>query len=344
MIAPALSISLPRQLLLDPDCYAMFGPPGSILGKSGRNPDHGSVVRPCSEHRGDSSRLRSNGGSILNIDEQPTPEQMQAKKQKRRKRRVVVYGSIFLTLWVVWGWIPWEYDFIPRKAPNPNPAVDPDTKRLFSPGVKILVVTAHPDDSAFYIGGILTQLGRSGAEIHQILCTDGDKAYYGPFADPESNRRIRRDEALEECSTWHGKDVLFLGRPDGRLRADDQLVARIRKEIDLVQPEYVFCFDGDYPPRLSHQDHRRSGDATERAVKGAPSVRWLMKFSTIAANWTCNIDKEWEDQKKLLQIHKSQFHGERLERVTSMVEDSAIEDAARINATYAEGFRCLRLR
>lgn len=248
----------------------------------------------------------------------------------------VLYG-VFL-------WIPWEYDFIPRSIPNPNPPVDPDRAHLFSRGSKVLVITAHPDDSAFYIGGFLTKLGRSGAEIHQVICTDGDKAYYGPFSDSEENRQVRREEALEELRTWGGKDIWFLARPDGRLRADDALVERLRREIERVQPEYVVAFDGDFPPRLSHQDHRRAGDAAEKAAQGTKSVRWLLKFSTIAPNYVEDISEVWEDQRKLLAIHRSQFHGERLDRVTNMVESSAVDDGERIDRTYGEGFRCIKLK
>src|SRR5689334_23147285 len=111
---------------------------------------------------------------------EPTSPDPAARKRRRRKakRRLIVYGSLVALVWGFWVWQPYEYDFIPRRLPNPNPPVDPDSKHLFSPGAKVLVVTAHPDDSAFYIGGFLTQLGKSGAEIHQIICTDGDKAYY----------------------------------------------------------------------------------------------------------------------------------------------------------------------
>lgn len=280
----------------------------------------------------------------MSIRKDLSPEEKLERRRRNRKRRLIAYGSLALLAYGFWVWVPWEYDFIPRTLPSPNTPVDPDTKHLFSKGTKVLIVTAHPDDSAFYIGGLLTQLGKSGAEIHQIICTDGDKAYYWIFANPESNRRIRRDEALEELHTWKGQDVLFLGLPDGRLRANDELIKRIRKRIDEVQPEYVLCFDGDYPPRLSHQDHRRSGNAAQAAIKGATSVRWLMKFSTIAPNWTCDITHEWEAQKNLLRIHKSQFHGDHLQRVTDMVESSALDDGQRVNGTYGEGFRCIKLR
>jgi len=272
-----------------------------------------------------------------------TPEEQLARRRKHRKQRFIVYGSLLTAIYAFWIWQPYELDLFPH-MPHPNPAVDPDTRHLFSKGTKVLVVTAHPDDSAFYIGGFLTQLGRSGAEVHQIICTGGDKGYYWIFADPAENRAIRRNEALEELHSWGGQDVLFLGRPDGRLRADDALVKRIRQRIDEVHAEYVICFDGDYPPRLSHQDHRRSGEASEEAAKGAPSVRWLMKFSTHAPNWICDISNDWDAQQKLLRIHKSQFHGERLEHITNMVESLAVEDGERINATYGEGFRCVKVR
>ena len=80
------------------------------------------------------------------------------------------------------------------------------------------------------------------------------------------------------------------------------------------------------------------------AVEQAPSVKWLMRFSTIAANYVVDISDYWDQKKELLKVHKSQFHDERLERVTNMVEDSAINDAEMIGATYGEGFRCEKLK
>lgn len=265
-----------------------------------------------------------------------------ARRKRNFRRRVIAYGSILGLAYAFFLWVPWEYDFIARTPPSPNPSVDPDRAKLFSPAAKVLLITAHPDDSAFYLGGFLTKLGKSGAQIHQVICTDGDKAYYGPFADGEKNRNIRRAEALEELRAWGGKDIWFLARPDGRLRADESLVARIRKEIDRVRPDYVIAFDGDFPPRMSHQDHRRAGDAAEKAVKGT-GVQWLMKFSTIAPNYVEDISDNWEDQRKLLAIHRSQFFGSHLERVENMVESSAVSDGERIEKTYGEGFRCLRI-
>jgi LmbE family N-acetylglucosaminyl deacetylase len=265
-------------------------------------------------------------------------------KRRRRRRRILVYGTLAALLWGFWVYQPWEYDFIPRRLPHPNPKVDPDSARLFSPGTKVLVITAHPDDSEFYIGGTLSKLRDSGAEIWQVIITDGDKAYYGPLTNVAENRRIRHEEALAATRIWRGKNLVFLGYLDGRLKSSDRLVDRLRVEIQKFQPEYVLAFDFDYPPRMSHGDHRQAGQAVALAVEQATSVRWLMRFSTIAANYVVDISDYWDQKKELLKVHKSQFHDERLERVTNMVEDNAINDGEMIGATYGEGFRCTRLK
>jgi len=258
---------------------------------------------------------------------------------KRRNRRLVVYGGLLGLFIGLYKWQPWEFDLVQRLPADPGPRVDPDAAKLFSPGTKILLVTAHPDDSEFYIGGTLKKLSRT-AEIHQIICTDGDKGYY-PFEDYEANRRVRRAEALEAARAWNGKTLRFLARPDGRLRADDGLVSAIQTEIERLRPDYVLAFDGVYPPRMSHQDHRRAGDATVLAAQRA-KVPWILKFSTGAPNFFVDITDQWDDKRAYLAIHKSQFFGERLDRVANMVAHSAEVDGERSGVTLAEGFRCLR--
>ena len=253
-----------------------------------------------------------------------------------------MYGGLAAALWGFYVWVPWNIDIIPRRPPNPNPPVDPDSAFLFSGQAKILVVTAHPDDSAFYIGGMLTKLSQSDTEIHQVICTDGDKGYY-PFEDWQWNRRVRRQEALEEARKWGGVDILFLGRPDGRLRINPQVIESIQKTIERVKPDYLFCFDGEYPPRMSHQDHRRSGEASMEAAKRSGLHMWVLQYSTIAPNFIVDITNEWEAQQELLRIHRSQFHDRRLTMITGMVGEHAQEEGQLAGYAFGEGFRCVRL-
>jgi len=262
---------------------------------------------------------------------------------KSTRTRLIVYGSLAAGLWGLYVWVPWNIDIIPPRPPNPNPPVDPDSALLFSGQAKILIVTAHPDDSAFYIGGLLTKLAAAQPQIHQVICTDGDKGYY-PFEDWQRNRRVRRQEALHEARTWGGVDILFLGEPDGRLRSNDRVVEGIKRTLERTQPDYLICFDPDFPRRMSHQDHRRAGEAALEAGLQTQIPKWILMFATRAPNYVLDISNEWPAQQHLLEIHASQFHDHRLEMIRGMVGQRQSEEG-RLNGYFmAEGFRCLSVR
>jgi len=240
-------------------------------------------------------------------------------------------------------WQPLRYDLISPTPPRPHPWTDPDSERLFRPGTRVTVVTAHPDDSEFYIAGLLTRLARSGARLSLIVATDGDKGYY-PFGDPGALRAIRRREQDEAARRWKASEVVYLGYPDGRLRHTRELVARIAGALRRLRPEYVLVLDAAYPPRLSHRDHRRAGAAAEEAARQTETTAWLLRFSTTAPNFAFDVTDLWEERMALLGVHASQFHGARLRRVTGIITRNAGRDGRLLGVRHAEGLRCMRLR
>jgi LmbE family N-acetylglucosaminyl deacetylase len=272
-----------------------------------------------------------------------TEEQYLQRKRKHRNRRIVVYGSLVAVFYAAFLWIPWNLDIVEKKPAQPLPAVDPDSAKLFAKGTRILLVTAHPDDSEFYIGGTLLKLSKS-ANVDQVICTDGDKSFYWIFTNVEENRRVRHQEATQANQTWKGHSLTFLGYPDGRLRDNDELENRILAKIREIQPDYIMSFDPEYPPRVSHSDHRRAGEATLAAARKAGIGQWLMMFSTNAPNYISDVTEVWDARLKLLGIHKSQWTGQRLERVSNMISEHAIDEAGLAkDAQYGEGFRCVRI-
>ncbi len=286
----------------------------------------------------DRSDVRSEGGSPAD-----SPEGTLCRGLSRKaKLRLAVYGTIVALAWGFWVWQPWEFDFFPRPAPTLSLHVDPDRSRLFEAGTRIVVVTAHPDDSEFYVGATLLRLARAGAFMYHVVVTDGDKGYY-PWEDAARNRRIRREEQRRASAAWGAREVVFLGYPDGRLQASPSVVTAIARELERLRPEYVLTFDSLYPPRLSHRDHRRAGEAVERAIAVVGGAKWLFRFSTRAPNFVVDITNDWEGKRRLLAIHASQFHGERLERVENLVSSFAEADGERIGTSLGEGFRCARL-
>ncbi len=267
-----------------------------------------------------------------------------------KAKRRVKWGLGTLGVWGaglvgLYQYQPWRYDFVPRTLPNPNPPVDPDSSRLFAKGTRVTLITAHPDDAEFYLGGTLTKLKESGAVLSLVVCTDGDKAYYRGLwgEDAVRNRRVRRAEQTEAAKRWGATDVVYLGFPDARLPSEGPVVTRLVEQLQRLQPEYILGFDSQYPPRRSHGDHRRAGEATDAAVRQAGVGRWLLKYSTIAPNYVVDITGKWEAKKDLLRVHASQFKPERFAFIEGLVGGIARRDGQRIGVEMGEGLRAVKL-
>lgn len=264
------------------------------------------------------------------------------RMNKANRQRVYIYGGLVAGMSAGYFFQPVRIDLIPRRVPANRPAVDPDSSTLFHEGTRVVLVTAHPDDAEYYLGGTLLKLAQAKAKVWLVVCTDGDKAYYF-WADMSSLRRTRRVEQAKAGKEWGALGVEFLGFPDGRLHANADVVSRLSQKLQELKPDYVLGFDGEYPPRASHGDHRAAGDATFKAAK-ASGAKWLLLYSTIAPDYSIDVSNQWEERLKLLAIHESQFSGEKLKRVQDSITSDAMEAAGEGNASYVEPVRCIKLR
>jgi LmbE family N-acetylglucosaminyl deacetylase len=257
------------------------------------------------------------------------------------KRVAAIAGLTTLGLVAFYRWQPQRYQFRERPTPDDNPAIDPASEFLFSEDSSIVVVIAHPDDAEFYLGGTLARLKEYGARIALIVTTDGDKGYY-PMVNAEKNRSLRKREQVESALLYGCEEVIFLGGRDGRLKKDSNLVRQIRDFIESFGAQYVFSFDPLYPPKVQHSDHLRTGEATAEAVKDLEDVEWLVQFSTSAANFAVDITDSWSEKRRLLAVHKSQFHGRKQRFIEDMLRNRAAQDGALAGVPLAEAFRVVR--
>ena len=255
--------------------------------------------------------------------------------------------SLFLVLFFVGGgaywWNPQRIHF---RKPNPDnfPKVDPDSSSLFSAGHRVTIVVGHPDDAEFFISGALLKLHDAGAILTLIVVTDGDKSFYPPFmTNAEENRRVRRLEQTQ-ASSHYGAKVIFMGGPDGRYNPDEPFLrAKLLATIHSEHPDYIIAFDPEYLPTIQHRDHENSGRA---AIELAPetSAKWILLFATTAKNYFVDTSKYWDKRSELVAIHKSQFYGEKLERVRGMLYEKEMSDGEESNLELAEGFRAIKLK
>src|SRR2546428_12457917 len=60
-------------------------------------------------------------------------------------------------------------------GPGPPPRFQGTLGAMSTPVQRVLVVTAHPDDSEFGAGGTVAKLVREGKEVTYLIVTDGSK-------------------------------------------------------------------------------------------------------------------------------------------------------------------------
>jgi LmbE family N-acetylglucosaminyl deacetylase len=195
------------------------------------------------------------------------------------------------------------------------------------PAGRVLVVTAHPDDSDFAAGGTLAGWAAEGAEIALCVCTSGESGD-GPVAG-EQLGALRRDEQRAAAAVLGIGAVSFLGYPDGRVEADLALRRDITRVIRQERPQRVLthCPDPNWSRiQTAHPDHLAVGRATAAAVypdarnPGAhPELHaeglapwtvpelWLMTPPPAAENRAVDVTDEVEAKFRALAEHRSQI-------------------------------------
>ena len=126
---------------------------------------------------------------------------------------------------------------------------------------RVMVVTAHPDDSEFGAAGTVAKLVKSGAEVTYVIVTNGNKGSGDRAMTPERLVRIRAEEQRQAARTLGVERVEFLGYEDGEVEDTRDLRRDVSREIRRGRPDLVICQSPDrsYNLGASHRDHRVVG-------------------------------------------------------------------------------------
>jgi LmbE family N-acetylglucosaminyl deacetylase len=79
---------------------------------------------------------------------------------------------------------------------------------------RVLVITAHPDDSEFGAGGTIAKLVHEGMHVSYCIVTNGNKGSGDRSMTPERLARIREEEQRNAARVLGVETVDFLGFPD----------------------------------------------------------------------------------------------------------------------------------
>ena len=123
---------------------------------------------------------------------------------------------------------------------------------------RVMVVTAHPDDSEFGAGGTIARLVKEGCEVTYVIVTNGNKGSGDRAMTSARLAVIREEEQRNAARTLGVARVEFLGYPDCEVEDTRELRRDVTREIRRWRPDLVISMNPHRTYNLggSHRDHR----------------------------------------------------------------------------------------
>ncbi len=228
----------------------------------------------------------------------------------------------------------------------------------------VLGIAAHPDDLDFGAAGTMAKFAQQGASVHYLIITDGSKGSSDPSVSAEELVKIREAEQKDAVKVIGGKDVYFLGYPDGELEITIQLKRDVVKVIRTVKPDIVVTTDPSmlYSAErgfINHPDHRAAGQTALDAV--FPLARDHLTFPELFAegykphitptvlltnfeksNYYVDISDTFEQKVNAIKAHTSQVGN--MKQMRGWMEELAAKTGEKAGFKRAEGFIKISLR
>ena len=123
--------------------------------------------------------------------------------------------------------------------------------------LRLLCITAHPDDEAGGFGGTLFQYAQRGVETHVLCLTPGQAATHrGGAKSDDELAQIRRREFAASCKMLHITSGTVLDYPDAKLYQQNfyHTVADLTHRIRQIRPHVVITMGPDGSV-TAHPDH-----------------------------------------------------------------------------------------
>jgi LmbE family N-acetylglucosaminyl deacetylase len=219
---------------------------------------------------------------------------------------------------------------------------------------RVMVITAHPDDSEFGAGGTVAKFVKEGREVAYCIATNGNKGSSDRTMTPERLAAIRAEEQRNAARVLGVERVSFLGYPDGEVEDTRDLRRDVSREIRRFRPDLVICQNPNrtYNLGASHRDHRTVGGVVIDCVY--PLARDHLAFPELMPEFEPHKVREvyvmqWNEphivndisdvidlKLKALSCHASQFKD--FAAVEARVRQRSQELGAARGYAYAEAF------
>ena len=192
---------------------------------------------------------------------------------------------------------------------------------------RVMVVTAHPDDSEFGAGGAIAKLVKEGCEVTYVIVTNGNKGSGDRTMTSERLALIREAEQRNAARTLGVARVEFLGYPDCEVEDTRELRCDVTRQIRRWRPDLVIAMNPHRSYNLggSHRDHRITAGVALDCVY--PLARDHLAFPELMPDY---------EPHKVLEIHLMQWENPQLVVDISDVMDLKLKALACHASQFAD--------
>src|SRR6058998_2505635 len=173
---------------------------------------------------------------------------------------------------------------------------------------RVMVITAHPDDSEFGAGGTVAKHAKDGREVTYVIATNGNKGSSDRTMTPERLASIRATEQRNAARVLGVERVEFLGYEDDELEDTRDLRRDVAREIRRWRPDLIITLN---PQRAYvnfpgwHRDHRTTARVVLDCVY--PLARDHLSFPELLPDFEPHKVKEvyviaWENPAVVVDI------------------------------------------
>lgn len=219
--------------------------------------------------------------------------------------------------------------------------------------MRVLTISAHPDDETLGCGGTLLKHRAQGDSLFLLIATQA----YEPCWSREMIER-KADEVERVAKAYEVEQYFNLGFPTIRLDTVPQadLIARIREVISSIKPEVVYLIH----PGDVHTDHHVAFTATMSVLKafymGSLGVRRVLCYETLSsteaapsrpdrafiADVFSDITPFLDRKIEMMGLYESEAQADPFPRGPSAIRALARYRGATIGVEYAEAFMLIR--
>lgn len=217
--------------------------------------------------------------------------------------------------------------------------------------MRILVISAHPDDELLGVGGTIIKHINNKTEVYVIIVSEGASSRY-----PDGMKEKLQADTIASSEILKTTQTYFLNLPDQRLDGLPliDVIRPIEEKIKEISPEIVYTHHrGDV-----NQDHRVVFAATMVAARpiGEKRVKQILAYetpsstewagpyvdSTFIPNVFVDISNTIEQKIKAMQCYESEIkefpHPRSIEAVTNLAKQWGVK----VGCRYAEAFELIR--